>query len=69
MAVLLFPGQGSQHVAMGKEMCEKHPRAQELFKQADEILGFDLSKVMFEGTEDDLKKAIWYIERELKKRV
>jgi [acyl-carrier-protein] S-malonyltransferase len=57
MAVLLFPGQGSQHVGMGKEMCEKHSRAQELFSQADEILGFGLSKVMFEGTEEDLKKT------------
>ena len=57
MAVLLFPGQGSQHVGMGKDLNEAHGQAKDLFLQADEILGFSLSQVMFEGSEEDLKKT------------
>ncbi len=57
MAVLMFPGQGSQTVGMGKDIYDAHPEAQSLFKQADEILGFELSKIMFEGSDEDLKQT------------
>ncbi len=45
----LFPGQGAQHVGMGRSIAEKLPAAQQLYEQADEILGFPLSRVCFEG--------------------
>ena len=57
MAVLLFPGQGSQSVGMGKDLFDASSVAKDLFLQADEILGFNLSDTMFNGTEEDLKKT------------
>ena len=51
---LLFPGQGSQAVGMGKELYEKLPAASELLDRADEILGYSLSRLMFEGPIEDL---------------
>ena len=51
----LFPGQGSQTVGMGSELAERFPIAQQTFAEADEACGFALSKLCFEGPEDDLK--------------
>ena len=52
---LLFPGQGSQSVGMGKAFAEAFPAARDIFAEADEALGFPLSQLIFEGPEDDLK--------------
>lgn len=53
----VFPGQGSQFPGMGKSLYESNPVAKELFEQANEILGFRISDIMFSGTEDDLKQT------------
>ena len=52
---LLFPGQGSQAVGMGKELAEKHAVARRTFEEADEALGYKLSQLCFEGPEDQLR--------------
>jgi [acyl-carrier-protein] S-malonyltransferase len=52
---LLFPGQGSQAVGMGKDLAEKYPVARRTFDEADEALGYKLSTVCFEGPEDQLR--------------
>ena len=51
---LLFPGQGAQHVGMGRQIAEKHPRARQLFEHAGEVLGYDLAKKCFEGPVEEL---------------
>ncbi len=51
----VFPGQASQYPGMGKELAGKYPAAKAVFDQADEVLGFSISKMCFEGTEDQLK--------------
>ncbi|MGI8636673.1 MAG: ACP S-malonyltransferase [Segetibacter sp.] len=53
----IFPGQGSQFAGMGKNLYEQNILAQELFDQANEILGFRISDILFSGTEDDLKQT------------
>ena len=53
----IFPGQGSQFSGMGKEYYENSAFSKKLFEQANEILGFRLSDVMFTGTEEDLKQT------------
>src|ERR1700681_3088641 len=52
---LLFPGQGSQAVGMGKDLAEKYAVARQTFEEADEALGYKLSTVCFEGPEDQLR--------------
>jgi [acyl-carrier-protein] S-malonyltransferase len=52
---LLFPGQGSQAVGMGKELAEQHPVARQTFEEADEALGYKLSQLCFEGPEEKLR--------------
>ena len=51
----VFPGQASQYPGMGKELAEKYPSARAVFDEADKAIGFSISKICFEGTEDDLK--------------
>lgn len=53
----VFPGQGSQFPGMGKDLYENNPTARNLFEKADEILGFSISDIMFNGTADDLKQT------------
>jgi [acyl-carrier-protein] S-malonyltransferase len=57
MTAYVFPGQGAQYSGMGKEMFEKSSRARELFNKANSILGFKITEVMFEGSEEDLKQT------------
>ena len=51
----VFPGQGSQSVGMGKEFCTQFSVAKQVFAEADDALGFSLSRLCFEGPEADLK--------------
>ncbi|MCL2690348.1 MAG: malonyl CoA-acyl carrier protein transacylase, partial [Chitinispirillia bacterium] len=51
---MLFPGQGSQAVGMGKDFCEEIPAARARFEEADKILGRDLSRIIFEGPLEEL---------------
>jgi [acyl-carrier-protein] S-malonyltransferase len=53
----LFPGQGSQHAGMGKALAQHEPLARETFEEADEVLGFALSQLCFDGPEDELRKT------------
>jgi [acyl-carrier-protein] S-malonyltransferase len=58
MFSLVFPGQGSQTIGMGKEFFENYDLARDLFKQADETLGINLSKIILEGPKDELDLTV-----------
>src|SRR5215470_15393495 len=53
----VFPGQASQYPGMGKELAEKYPVARAVFDEADNALGFSISKMCFEGSEEELKQT------------
>ena len=57
MKAYIFPGQGSQFPGMGKDLFETYSFAREIFSEADELLGFSLSDIMFNGTEEELKQT------------
>ena len=57
MNAYIFPGQGAQFSGMGLDLYENSPLAQELFEKANDILGFNITDVMFEGSADDLKQT------------
>jgi [acyl-carrier-protein] S-malonyltransferase len=57
MKAYVFPGQGAQFTGMGKDLYQNSPLAKELFEKANEILGFRITDIMFEGTADELKQT------------
>ncbi|MFH0865024.1 MAG: ACP S-malonyltransferase [Bacteroidota bacterium] len=57
MKAYVFPGQGAQFVGMGKDLYEKSTLANELFEKANEILGFRITDLMFDGTDEDLRQT------------
>ena len=57
MKAYVFPGQGAQFTGMGKDLYENSPLAKELFEKANEILGFRITDIMFEGTAEELKET------------
>ena len=57
MKAYIFPGQGAQFTGMGKDLYESSPLAKELFEKANEILGFRITDIMFEGTAEELKET------------
>ena len=57
MKAFVFPGQGAQFVGMGKDLYESNPLAKELFEKANDILGYRITDIMFDGTDEDLKQT------------
>lgn len=57
MIALLFPGQGAQQVGMGRELAEAFPAAADAFAEANDALGYDITKIIFEGPEEDLVRT------------
>ena len=54
----IFPGQGSQHVGMGRELAETHAVARQVFEEADQFLGIRLSSLCFEGPDEELRLTV-----------
>ncbi len=57
MKAFVFPGQGAQFVGMGKDLYDNNPTAKQLFDKANEILGYSITDIMFNGTDEDLKQT------------
>ena len=57
MKAFVFPGQGAQFVGMGKDLYESNAKAKELFEKANEVLGFRITDLMFDGTKEDLRQT------------
>lgn len=57
MKAYVFPGQGAQFVGMGKDLYDTNPLAKELFDKANDILGYNITEIMFNGTDDQLKET------------
>ncbi len=57
MKAYVFPGQGAQSVGMGKNLYDEYPVAKDLFEKANDILGFRITDLMFEGTDEDLRQT------------
>lgn len=57
MKAFVFPGQGAQFVGMGKDLYENNPVAKEMFDKANDILGFNITDLMFNGTDEDLRQT------------
>jgi len=57
MKALIFPGQGAQFIGMGKDLYEQHASVKTIFEQANDILGFRISDLMFSGTEEELRRT------------
>ena len=57
MRAYIFPGQGAQFTGMGKDLYENSPLAREYFEKANEILGYRITDLMFEGTSEDLRQT------------
>jgi len=55
--IFLFSGQGSQYVGMAKELCEKYPAAKAVFDKANEVMGYDIAEIAFNGPEEELNKT------------
>ena len=57
MKAYIFPGQGAQFVGMGKDLYNTSGQAREMFERANNILGFRITDIMFDGTDEDLKQT------------